>query len=271
MLLLLKQSSDVIWRKASLWCEVQAPGLKVNPYLNVEVHCAVFLFWEGGRGAAHSQFSSTTENVDSLKMSYSDPQIFGSIKWCPSLLFALDVDGRVIHLVERAPPQASVSSSGGAGASTDGAEGGNRSSHASSQGAPYDRNSNSYVMLGTLNLPVNIMDPQQILVGVKPLHGDKEPRCVFGFFFLKETAKADLDFFAEPMMQHRESGRQYCHTLCCGQGFIYLFNIVFHFVRFLTSVLIVWAVSLSLRVLIVSLWLLVFIVTWRDDYYPHPF
>lgn len=31
---------------------------------------------------------------------------------------------------------------------------------------PHDRNANSYVMLGTFNLPVNIMDPQQIQVRV---------------------------------------------------------------------------------------------------------
>lgn len=79
-----------------------------------------------------------------------------------------DVDGKVIHLVERAPPQASISSSGGAGASAAGVEGGSSSGHVStsSQGAPHDRNGNSYVMLGTFNLPVNIMDPQQIQVGM---------------------------------------------------------------------------------------------------------
>lgn len=81
-----------------------------------------------------------------------------------------DVDGKVIHLVERAPPQANMSGSGAAGVSTGGVDGGSSSgssSHAStsSQGAPHDRNGNSYVMLGTFNLPVNIMDPQQIQVG----------------------------------------------------------------------------------------------------------
>ncbi|XP_074469405.1 large proline-rich protein BAG6 [Sebastes fasciatus] len=76
-----------------------------------------------------------------------------------------NVDGKVIHLVERAPPQATMPGCGGAGVSSGGAEGGgSSSSHAStsSQGAPHDRNSNSYVMLGTFNLPVNIMDPQQM-------------------------------------------------------------------------------------------------------------
>ncbi|XP_078031712.1 large proline-rich protein BAG6 isoform X3 [Epinephelus lanceolatus] len=79
-----------------------------------------------------------------------------------------NVDGKVIHLVERAPPQATMSGSGGAGVSTGGAEG---SSHAStsSQGALHDRNSNSYVMLGTFNLPVNIMDPQQIQMSVQQM------------------------------------------------------------------------------------------------------
>lgn len=85
--------------------------------------------------------------------------------------FISDVDGKVIHLVERAPPQATLSSSGGVGVSTGGAEGGSSTNHAStsSQGAPHDRNGNSYVMLGTFNLPVNIMDPQQqIQVGGDP-------------------------------------------------------------------------------------------------------
>ena len=92
-----------------------------------------------------------------------------NIWWCPSFCSPSDVDGKVIHLVERAPPQASISGSGGAGASATGVEGGSiSSSHVStsSQGAPHDRNGNSYVMLGTFNLPVNIMDPQQIQVGM---------------------------------------------------------------------------------------------------------
>lgn len=74
-----------------------------------------------------------------------------------------NVDGKVIHLVERAPPQTSTQpGSGGAGVSTGGAEPGPASS--SSQGAAHDRNGNSYVMLGTFNVPVNIMDPIQMSV-----------------------------------------------------------------------------------------------------------
>ncbi|XP_034561212.1 large proline-rich protein BAG6 isoform X2 [Notolabrus celidotus] len=82
-----------------------------------------------------------------------------------------NVDGKVIHLVERAPPQASMTSPGGAGVSSGGEEGGVSSSHAStsSQHAPHDRNGNSYVMLGTFNLPVNIMDPQQIQMSVQQM------------------------------------------------------------------------------------------------------
>jgi hypothetical protein len=72
-----------------------------------------------------------------------------------------DVAGKVIHLVERAPPQTSQSGGGGGGVSSGGTEGG---ATTSSQGGPQDRNGNSYVMLGTFNLPVNIMDPQQIQV-----------------------------------------------------------------------------------------------------------
>ncbi|XP_040909707.1 large proline-rich protein BAG6 isoform X2 [Toxotes jaculatrix] len=76
-----------------------------------------------------------------------------------------NVDGKVIHLVERAPPQTTMSGSGGAGVSTGGVE----SRNISSQSAPHDRNANSYVMLGTFNLPVNIMDPQQIQMSVQQM------------------------------------------------------------------------------------------------------
>ncbi|XP_044027327.1 large proline-rich protein BAG6 isoform X2 [Siniperca chuatsi] len=83
-----------------------------------------------------------------------------------------NVDGKVIHLVERAPPQATMFGSGGVGVSTGRAEGGSSSSShtsTSSQGAPHDRNGNSYVMLGTFNLPVSIMDPQQIQMSVQQM------------------------------------------------------------------------------------------------------
>ncbi|XP_062866255.1 large proline-rich protein BAG6 [Trichomycterus rosablanca] len=85
-----------------------------------------------------------------------------------------NVDGKVIHLVERAPPQTTQSGNGGGAAPglSGGAEGRSGSSHFStstSQGAPHDRNGNSYVMLGTFNLPVNIMDPQQIQMSVQQM------------------------------------------------------------------------------------------------------
>uniref|UniRef100_A0A8C2G0B1 BCL2-associated athanogene 6 n=1 Tax=Cyprinus carpio TaxID=7962 RepID=A0A8C2G0B1_CYPCA len=79
-----------------------------------------------------------------------------------------NVDGKVIHLVERAPPQTTQqgSGSGGVPGSSGATQGGNQNpnSTSSSQGTPlgptHDRNANSYVMLGTFNVPVNIMDPQ---------------------------------------------------------------------------------------------------------------
>uniref|UniRef100_A0AAQ5Y0R9 Large proline-rich protein BAG6 n=1 Tax=Amphiprion ocellaris TaxID=80972 RepID=A0AAQ5Y0R9_AMPOC len=80
-----------------------------------------------------------------------------------------NVDGKVIHLVERAPPQATMTCPGGMSAYTRGAEPGTSSNHATSQSAPHDRNSNSYVMLGTFNLPVNILDPQQIQMSVQQM------------------------------------------------------------------------------------------------------
>uniref|UniRef100_A0AAQ5X4N9 BCL2-associated athanogene 6 n=1 Tax=Amphiprion ocellaris TaxID=80972 RepID=A0AAQ5X4N9_AMPOC len=71
-----------------------------------------------------------------------------------------NVGGKVIHLVERAPPPPSQPGSGSGGTSAD--SGPSSSSQGTSQVPPHDRNANSYVMLGTFNLPVNIMDPQQI-------------------------------------------------------------------------------------------------------------
>uniref|UniRef100_A0A671LY03 Large proline-rich protein BAG6 n=1 Tax=Sinocyclocheilus anshuiensis TaxID=1608454 RepID=A0A671LY03_9TELE len=83
-----------------------------------------------------------------------------------------NVDGKVIHLVERAPPQSSQSGGGGGGVSGSSGttDGGSTSSQSSTfPGTPHDRNANNYVMLGTLNLPVNIMDPQQIQMSVQQM------------------------------------------------------------------------------------------------------
>lgn len=69
----------------------------------------------------------------------------------------------MIHLVERAPPPPSQPGSGSGGTADSGPS---PSSSGTSQAPPHDRNANSYVMLGTFNVPVNIMDPQQIQVWV---------------------------------------------------------------------------------------------------------
>ncbi|XP_074873717.1 large proline-rich protein BAG6 isoform X1 [Carettochelys insculpta] len=70
-----------------------------------------------------------------------------------------NVGGKVIHLVERAPPQAQSPSGGPSGSSSAsashngiGGRGGGATVH--------DRNANSYVMVGTFNLPVSLMEPQ---------------------------------------------------------------------------------------------------------------
>ncbi|XP_069571083.1 large proline-rich protein BAG6 isoform X2 [Brachyistius frenatus] len=78
-----------------------------------------------------------------------------------------NVGGKVIHLVERAPPPPSQPGSGPGGSSAD--SGPSSSSQGTSQVPPHDRNANSYVMLGTFNLPVNIMDPQQIQMSVQQM------------------------------------------------------------------------------------------------------
>ncbi|XP_059412612.1 large proline-rich protein BAG6 isoform X2 [Carassius carassius] len=83
-----------------------------------------------------------------------------------------NVDGKVIHLVERAPPQSSQSGGGGCGVSGSSGttDGGSTSSQSSTfPGTPHDRNANNYVMLGTFNLPVNIMDQQQIQMSVQQM------------------------------------------------------------------------------------------------------
>ncbi|KAG7276568.1 hypothetical protein CRUP_019618 [Coryphaenoides rupestris] len=89
-----------------------------------------------------------------------------------------NVSGKVIHLVERAPPPASQP---GAESGSGSADTGASSSSAPQgppqgppQGAPHDRNANSYVMLGTFNLPVNVLDPQQIQNESMNVHIDME-------------------------------------------------------------------------------------------------
>ncbi|GAA6090739.1 large proline-rich protein BAG6 isoform X1 [Tachysurus ichikawai] len=83
-----------------------------------------------------------------------------------------NVNGKVIHLVERAPPQTTQSGSGSGGVpgTSGGSQTGNTTTpQAVPQGATYDRNANSYVMLGTVNLPLNTMDTQQIQMSIQQL------------------------------------------------------------------------------------------------------
>ncbi|XP_075770784.1 LOW QUALITY PROTEIN: large proline-rich protein BAG6, partial [Pelodiscus sinensis] len=70
-----------------------------------------------------------------------------------------NVGGKVIHLVERAPPQ-TQSPSGGPSASGSASAPHNGMGGRGAGATVHDRNANSYVMVGTFNLPVSIMEPQ---------------------------------------------------------------------------------------------------------------
>ncbi|TFJ96388.1 Large proline-rich protein BAG6 [Platysternon megacephalum] len=71
-----------------------------------------------------------------------------------------NVGGKVIHLVERAPPQTQSPSSGGPSGANSASAPHNGIGGRGAGATVHDRNANSYVMVGTFNLPVSIMDPQ---------------------------------------------------------------------------------------------------------------
>ncbi|XP_043353119.1 large proline-rich protein BAG6 isoform X4 [Dermochelys coriacea] len=71
-----------------------------------------------------------------------------------------NVGGKVIHLVERAPPQTQSPSSGGPSGASSASAPHNGIGGRGAGATVHDRNANSYVMVGTFNLPVSIMDPQ---------------------------------------------------------------------------------------------------------------
>uniref|UniRef100_A0A8D0H079 BCL2-associated athanogene 6 n=1 Tax=Sphenodon punctatus TaxID=8508 RepID=A0A8D0H079_SPHPU len=64
-----------------------------------------------------------------------------------------NVGGKVIHLVERAPPQTQSPSSGGPSGASSSSSASNGSGPRGPGSTVHDRNANSYVMVGTFNLP----------------------------------------------------------------------------------------------------------------------
>lgn len=83
--------------------------------------------------------------------------------------FPADVGGKVIHLVERAPPQTQLPSGASSGiGSTSATHGGGSLPGTRGSGASvHDRNANSYVMVGTFNLPVSLCSTWRVFVGGK--------------------------------------------------------------------------------------------------------
>ncbi|KAM9777054.1 large proline-rich protein BAG6 isoform 5-T5 [Syngnathus typhle] len=97
--------------------------------------------------------SSVEIPVDKQRLIYQ-----GRVLQDDKTLTMYNVHGKVIHLVERAPPRSTVTGSGGAEVSNEGTA--DDSSGHIAASPPQDRN--GYVMLGTFNLPVNLLEPQAV-------------------------------------------------------------------------------------------------------------
>uniref|UniRef100_A0A8C8RNN7 BCL2-associated athanogene 6 n=1 Tax=Pelusios castaneus TaxID=367368 RepID=A0A8C8RNN7_9SAUR len=99
-----------------------------------------------------------------------------------------NVGGKVIHLVERAPPQTQSPSSGGPSGASSVSAPHNGSGGRGAGATVHDRNANSYVMVGTFNLP---MDGSSVDVHINmeraPIQSEPRVRLVMAQHMLRDV------------------------------------------------------------------------------------